>query len=207
MNKSPLYSILFIALLAVFFGGAVSGVEQYTREKVEQGRVAAQRSRVLEALGIKAPESPQALAELWGARVSEKSGPSGEYYSASDVEGALKGYAFPFTAPGFWGPVRGVVAVAPDGNTLLGLSIISHQETPGLGGRISEKWFTEQFRGKRIDSSKSAPLSFVYREPVAANEVEAVTGATQTSSRFAGFINPFLADLSKRGVFAGGDAK
>ncbi|PLX44441.1 MAG: hypothetical protein C0609_05585 [Deltaproteobacteria bacterium] len=207
MNKSPLYSILFIALLAVFFGGAVSGVEQYTRERVEQGRVAAERSRVLEALGMEAPDSPAELADLWSGRISEKADASGLYYSAKDGAGALMGYAFPFTAPGFWGPVRGVVGVNPQGTTLLGLSIISHQETPGLGGRISEKWFTEQFRGKRIDTSTNAPLSFVYRTVNAPNEVEAVTGATQTSSRFAGFMNPFLAELPKRGVFEGGGAK
>ncbi|RMG84930.1 MAG: FMN-binding protein, partial [Candidatus Dadabacteria bacterium] len=114
------------------------------------------------------------------------------------------GYAFPFEGPGFWGPISGVVAVDPAGERILGISFVRHQETPGLGGRISEGWFRDQFRGKPLEVRDGRVLEFVFRPPTGEREVEAITGATQTSTRLARFLNAFLARLPGRAVFRGG---
>jgi Na+-transporting NADH:ubiquinone oxidoreductase subunit C len=102
-----------------------------------------------------------------------------------------------------------VVAVDPQGERIIGIAFTKHQETPGLGGRISEPWFQQQFRGKPIavPASGGEPLRFVYRKPEGPREVEAITGATQTSSRLDKFLNPFLAGLRNRlAADAGGGA-
>ncbi|MBE0618532.1 MAG: FMN-binding protein, partial [Proteobacteria bacterium] len=91
---------------------------------------------------------------------------------------------------------------------ILGLSFTKHQETPGLGGRITEPWFRDQFQGKpvRPPPEGGPPLQFVYRQPRSPREVEAITGATQTSTRLGVFLNGFLRSLPERPPFQKGGA-
>ena len=206
MKRSPLYPILFMALLAAGFGAAVSSVAVATKERVRAGERARLRSHVLAALDIPVPEDTAAINALWNSRVDEQQAGDEIYYVARNAEGAVTGYGFPFTGPGFWGPIHGVIAVPPGGDRILGLSFTSHQETPGLGGRISEEWFQLQFRGQPLDSpADGGPiLRFVRRKPEAPREVESITGATQTSRRLDQFLNRFLVELRDHPALVGG---
>ncbi len=208
MKDSPLYPILFMVVLAAGFGAVVSSVALVTRARVEAGERAQFRQHVLSAFHVEAPEEPDALAELWNRRVEERSSPQGSYYAVAAEDGALLGYGLPFTGPGFWGPISGILAVKPGGEEILGISFTKHQETPGLGGRITEAWFRDQFQGKPVvpPSGGGPPLVFVYREPRGVREVEAITGATQTSIRLDTFLNRFLRSLPERPPFQKGEA-
>ncbi|TCO71618.1 electron transport complex subunit RsxG [Rhodovulum euryhalinum] len=50
-------------------------------------------------------------------------------------DGAVSGVAFELTGYGYSGAIRVLMGVAPDG-TLLGVRVLSHAETPGLGDKI-----------------------------------------------------------------------
>ncbi len=209
VKDSALYPILFMVLLSAGYGAAVSSVAVATKDRVEAGERSRLRTHVLAAFGLEAPADPAAIDRLWGRAVEEKADAQGPYYLGRGADGQLLGYGFPFTGPGFWGPISGVVAVDPRGERIVGVSFTKHQETPGLGGRISEPWFQGQFRGKPIEPPAAGgdPLRFVYRRPEAPREVEAITGATQTSSRLEKFLNPFLVGLRDRPALrAGGGA-
>jgi len=100
-------------------------------------------------------------------------------------------YAFPISGRGFWGPIYGYLGVSPDGNTLVGIGFLKHLETPGLGARIEELWFGEQFEGKDISQPKDGiSIKFV---PEGASlddhSVHAITGATRTSQGLESFLN------------------
>ncbi len=117
------------------------------------------------------------------------------YYSASK-DGELIGYAFPFQGSGLWGGTiwGGYVAVSPDFSQIIGVDFIKHSETPGLGGRISENWYRDQFRG--IDISESVDEVIVYR-PSDGGNADAITGATLTSLAVKNMINDELQNLLK----------
>ncbi|GAB4270321.1 MAG: hypothetical protein Kow0092_24620 [Deferrisomatales bacterium] len=208
MKDSPLYPVLYMVVLAAVFGAAVSAVAVATRSRVEAGERARFRSHVLYALGVEAPEDPEALAGVWTRTVEARRDGDGPYFVARAADGSVRGYAFLFRGQGFWGPIEGVLAVDPAGERVLGLSFTAHQETPGLGGRIAEDWFREQFRGKPVRApGPGAPvLRFVFRKPAGEREVEAITGATQTSRRLARFLNDFLTRLPGRAPLARGGA-
>lgn len=114
------------------------------------------------------------------------------YYSASK-DGELIGYAFPFQGSAF-GHNLGYVAVSPDFSQIIGVDFIKHSETPGLGGRISENWYRDQFRG--IDISESVDEVIVYR-PSDGGNADAITGATLTSLAVKNMINDELQNLLK----------
>ncbi|MDW7709708.1 MAG: FMN-binding protein [Deferrisomatales bacterium] len=207
--KDTLYPILFMAVLASFFGAVVSSLALITRDRVVAGERAQFRQHVLAAFHIQVPLEPEAVARTWEERIQVREDAEGEYYLARAEDGSVLGYGFRFTGPGFWGPISGLLAVKPGGEELLGLSFTRHQETPGLGGRITEKWFRDQFEGKPLlPLPDDAPaLSFVFREPRVPREVEAITGATQTITRLEEFLNRFLADVARRPVLEGGSPR
>lgn len=56
------------------------------------------------------------------------------------------------TGRGYSGPIRLLIAVTPDGR-VLGVRVLEHRETPGLGDRIERRrsdWIT-QFEGRSLD--------------------------------------------------------
>ena len=84
------------------------------------------------------------------------------------------------------------ICLEPDLETLKGIEVLDHSETPGLGGRITEDQFKKQFKGKKL-----RPKLMVVRERKgeAANEVDAITGATNTSRGIESFINDAMKEF------------
>lgn len=65
--------------------------------------------------------------------------------------GDVTGLAFVLTGFGYSGAIRVLIGVAPDG-TLLGVRVLSHTETPGLGDKIEiakDDW-VEDFSGRSL---------------------------------------------------------
>ena len=71
--------------------------------------------------------------------------------------GAVTGLVFQVSGKGYAGAIRIVMGVSPEGQ-VLGVRVISHTETPGLGDKIEARrsnWI-EAFVGKALDSAKWA---------------------------------------------------
>ncbi|MCF6157141.1 MAG: FMN-binding protein [wastewater metagenome] len=78
------------------------------------------------------------------------------------------------------------ICLEPDLETLKGIEVLDHSETPGLGGRITEEQFKKQFIGKKVQPKI---IMVKGRDAKGANEFDAITGATNTSKGIAAFIN------------------
>jgi len=104
--------------------------------------------------------------------------------------------AFRFAGRGHQGTISGLIALGPDLQTLKGLVIREQQETPGLGGRITEEEFLSQFRGVVLD-----PRLVILPTGIAAsadNEVEGITGATMTSKALEAIINQSIQEVIQK---------
>lgn len=107
----------------------------------------------------------------------------------------------PVHGQGYGGPMYGYVALDGDGNTLLGLSIHEHSETPGVGGALleDEDWLAE-WNGKRIRDARDRVRIGVAAQELAPDseatryEIDAVTGATMTSGGIANVLRFWLGD-------------
>jgi Na+-transporting NADH:ubiquinone oxidoreductase subunit C len=88
-----------------------------------------------------------------------------------------------------------MVGIAPDASRVLGIAFIRHSETPGLGGRITESWFTDQFEDLPLYPIEGDQNIF-YLKPEgtaqAPNDLDAITGATNTSAAVETFLNQEL---------------
>ena len=66
--------------------------------------------------------------------------------------GRTEAIAYSAAAKGYHDLIEVMIGVNPDG-TLTGISIMTHTETPGLGARIVEPEFTDQFAGLDLDTT------------------------------------------------------
>jgi electron transport complex protein RnfG len=87
--------------------------------------------------------------------------------------GQVIALAYDSVATGYNGPVEVMVGIDNEGK-LTGVSVMTHSETPGLGARVVEAEFQDQFRGLEISDSLNVGAD--------GGQIDAVTGAT-TSSR------------------------
>jgi len=90
--------------------------------------------------------------------------------------GSTIGYAFNGSAGGYGGPVNVLTGISVADNTVAGISIGSHSETPNLGDRIEDPSFTDTYKGKTTTEKLVAVAS-----PSADNEVQLISGATISS--------------------------
>lgn len=112
-------------------------------------------------------------------------------------ESAVGAVLYPMEGKGLWGPIHGVLAVSPELDTILGLRVTRHEETPGLGAEIEAAWFLRRFAGLRFveegDSCDPLELRVVKagtaRGPL---EIDGVSGATETVRGFDAMLTKTL---------------
>jgi Na+-transporting NADH:ubiquinone oxidoreductase subunit C len=103
-------------------------------------------------------------------------------------------FVVPLVGSGLWGPIWGFVALEDDMTTIYGANFDHKTETPGLGAEIREGFFTDKFRGKKLNTA--GPLLFsVLKGGAQTNEysVDGITGGTITSKGVDEMINRTLA--------------
>lgn len=114
-----------------------------------------------------------------------------EYYTAIKG-GETAAYIFTESAKGYGGNVSVMTAVKPDG-TIAGVAILDVSgETPGLGQNAAKESFYSQYAGlkKGVSLLKNGAKA-------ENNEVDAVTGATITSTAVTRAVNAALDDFEK----------
>ena len=194
MNEK-VYSVGFMFLVAFFFTFLVSAVKLTNEDRIERNKQAKLQKTIIQVLGIQTKEhmSAEDLSRLFDERVETiQLEDKNVYVGYERNREKIIGYAFPVGGPGFWGAIQGMVAVAPDASKIIGIEFYNHNETPGLGARISEPWFSEQFSGLPLYPIEGDDQIFYLnpeREGKAHNELDAITGASRTSDAVERFLN------------------
>lgn len=114
-------------------------------------------------------------------------------FTATTAQGE-QAYVIPVVGRGLWGGLWGYIAVNETKDKVLGTYFYHESETAGLGARISEKWFQDQFNGKPIFGADGNVALTVVKAGAAQaeNEVDGVTGATLTSNGVAAMVKEGL---------------
>lgn len=195
MNKeSFLYVVIFTFVVAFVFVFIIALADNATSERVAQNQKLVTAQAFLNAIGELESDGAAALStfsNLFG-------GIEGESIARTEVRGE-KLLVKQFSGKGLWGTVTGVIAVNDSVSRIIGLDIISHSETPGLGGRIEEDWFKDQFRGEAVpaDGLKVRKGEGGSDTDPDNGVVDGVTGATGTSTSMEVIVNNELEALRK----------
>lgn len=184
--KDRIYPLLFMFLTTFFCILLTAGIHLVTQDRAKANELSFTRKAVLDAAGVGYENTTAGIEAAYLKSVVEANG----YYTTEGSGG--KRFIIPLEGPGLWGTISIMAGFEEDLQTYTGIAIVSQNETPGLGARIEEPWFTAQFKGKR------APFTLVEEGTAnAVNEVDAITGATRTSEYFRNLSNQG-ADAAKR---------
>ena len=105
---------------------------------------------------------------------------------------SLIGYALPYSGSGFQGNIRLMVGLDSRLEKITGMRVLEQVETPGLGTKVTEEPFTNQF----IDIITDPFLECIKNaKATKINEVEAITGATISSKAVLRIINSGLTEV------------
>ncbi|MFB0527177.1 MAG: RnfABCDGE type electron transport complex subunit G, partial [bacterium] len=96
-----------------------------------------------------------------------------EYFIGYDGRGKRVGVSIRTKTQGYSGPIEMIMGFNMKGE-ITGLKILNQIETPGLGSKIMEDWFSKQFI-----KLKTEDLSFTKEDPQ--GKIDAVTAATISS--------------------------
>jgi Na+-transporting NADH:ubiquinone oxidoreductase subunit C len=217
-TKKPLYVMIYAAVVSALFTAAIMTLHASTQHIVERNERLARMSALVSVFELADQPNPSdaRIEELFNTHIRRVEGdlvdpqtgvnfnhpqdPRLRTYKAYDADpaagGKLLGYAFPVWGVGFWARIDGLLAVTPEVDKTLGVEFLSHQETPGLGGRITEEKFTEQWEGLNVSPPEQAgQILYITKsspeggDPAYGRHVDAITGATGTSHAVEAFVN------------------
>jgi Na+-transporting NADH:ubiquinone oxidoreductase subunit C len=189
LKNSYLYTVVFMFLVSAFFTGALALTNEASLEKIEVNRVYIEKKAVLDSLDIEYKDDPRSVEDVFNSSIREVEMEGYMIYGMIGDSGGLTAYSVGFNGAGLWGTILGYIAVDSAFEKLIGIEFTAQNETPGLGGRITEDWFKDQFRN--IDLVKEFPISF-------GEGIDAITGATSSSNAVLRILNSFIEeDLPK----------
>jgi electron transport complex protein RnfG len=119
-------------------------------------------------------------------------GDSLEIYPAKK-NGEIIGYAVnTYTKTGFGGNIRLIAGFKPDG-TIINISVLEQKETPGLGTKMTDPGFKDQFNNKN-------PSEFMLKVKKDGGPVDAITAATISSRAFCDAVQRAYNTIQKGGL-------
>ncbi|MGP1589439.1 MAG: RnfABCDGE type electron transport complex subunit G [Oribacterium sp.] len=178
--------LCLITLISGLLLGGVYGMTKETIYLANNAATIASYKEVMPAADYDSEQFAAALTEAMEAGgISADNGGAklSSVVAAKDAGGAEIGYILKGKAAGYGGDVVVVVGVKPD-LTISGISFPETlPETAGLGQKATEPAFYEQFAGK------GTKLSVKKGGGAGENEIDAISGATITSTAVVNVVN------------------
>jgi len=199
--KDRIKVVAFMLVVTALATTAMTGVKVALDARIARNKTLAEKRLRLLAFNLLPDAADGATVDrLYAERITTEEIAGRTIYRAKsdDPKRPLDAVGFDVVGTGLWGPIHAMLALDADLTTLVGFVVMSHQETPGLGGRITEPAFRAQFKDKRVDQPDSegryvlfVPESATLSDPN--REVHAISGATNTTNGVAEILNRKLA--------------
>jgi len=170
-----------VLVLGVVFALLLAGTQSSLEAKIKEN----QERALNEAIAKVVP----------GTATTEKLEIDGnDVYKCLNKAGELTGWAVDASGVGFIDKIQLVVGLPPKCNKILGIEVINDNETPGLGNKIrsSQSPWAEQFAGMSVASEIKVLKGGANSEN---NEIDAITGATWSSTYVTDIVNDVAARI------------
>lgn len=217
-TNSNVYTVVYASVMVIIVAFMLAFVASALKETQDANVANDTKGQILTALGY--DKAAINVAEVYSEKVQDNLFVDGELkayegdfnttYGSLIKNGELhvftattaqdeKAYVIPVVGRGLWGGLWGYIAVNETKDKVLGTYFYHESETAGLGARIGEKWFQDQFIGKPIfDENGNVALTVVKAGAAQAeNEVDGVTGATLTVNGVSAMVKDGLTTYAK----------
>jgi electron transport complex protein RnfG len=166
LESTLINMILSLVLISMTMSAALGFVYLKTKGPIEAAAQQKELSAILEVVPEFDSDPASGAIEKNGVLI----------YSLSK-QNELVGYAVKtFTEIGFSGHIELMAGFKPDGS-IHRVSVLAHKETPGLGTKMADPQFSEQFLGKN-------PADFILKVKKDGGQVDAITAATISSRAY-----------------------
>lgn len=159
-NNSILHLVLTLTVIGILSAFILSFVYQWTDPHIERHRLEAQEDAIFSVLPETVEYDTNEIEDL-------------TFFEGFSEDGRNTGIAVLIEGNGFQGPIELMVGTDPERGIIHGITILEHQETPGLGARITENEFLQYFEEKAFGEYR-----LVDQKPEHEEEVQAISGAT-----------------------------
>lgn len=160
--------VVVLTVLSAFSGGLLAAVRDNTKDKIENQQLQFVKGPAIKSIFEGASNDP--IAD----RFKIKDGDVERSVFVAVLDGKPKAVALESYGKGYGGDVGLMVAVDLENDSVIGVGVTTHAETPGLGSKAKDDpSFAAQFKGMAI------------MEPVKVNKdggkINSISGATITS--------------------------
>ena len=176
MKNSYIGQAWLVILLALAFGAALAGVQAALSPKIAANKL----NDTLGQIPALVPGATTGRPEMIGGQTA---------YRALNDRDEHVGWVISVRGLGFADILDLLVGLDKDLTRVTGLYVLEQKETPGLGDRITEPAWRDQFK----DKPTTPELVVVKTAPGAETEIQGVTGATISSSSVVGLVNGAVA--------------
>jgi electron transport complex protein RnfG len=178
---------LSLTMISMISSACLGFVYEITKKPIELSNL----NKKLSAIKQVVPEfSNNPNDEMF--RLPTGDGDSLDIYPAKKDD-VIVGYAVnTFTTKGFSGNISLMAGFKPDG-TIINISVLDHKETPGLGTKMAEPDFKNQFNDKN-------PAGFELKVKKDGGPVDAITAATISSRAFCDAVQRAYNALQRGGI-------
>lgn len=116
-------------------------------------------------------------------------------YVLENASGETENIVLPVNGYGLWGIMYGFLALESDGSTVRGIGFYDHQETPGLGGEITNPDWQSQWVGKEIyGADGNVAFQVVKGGGSGESQIDALSGASLTSRGVQNMVHFWLGE-------------
>jgi len=189
MKKGRIYTVVFMLIVSAVFTLLLAGANTFYRPKIQENELLVERIAILYVFDIDQGGSTTEILDRFEQNVKQTTISEVELYVYASKDEEPIAYAVPFTGAGLWGSISGYMGVSTELDRITGLVFTDHSETPGLGGRIDELTYREQFKDLQIASE----TTLAYGSD-GGGQIDAITGATSTSNAVLRILNQLLND-------------
>ena len=182
-----IYSTILVVAVAILLSVVFKGLEEKQQKNVELDL----QKQVLYSLNLRDSIGGLTDEEIISFyqtvvtktdSVADEKGKKKPYVYHATVDGEPK-YVLPLKGQGMWGGISAFLALNADKQTVYGVYFNHESETAGLGAEIKDNadW-QKKFRGKQLFAADGTLALSVEKGKTDETTVDAVTGATVTST-------------------------
>ena len=201
-TNSNVYTFVYMTIVVVIVAVLLALANQALKPRQDANILLDKQKQILGALKVDFSQADP--AEVYYTLVNDTLRFDGCEVYVANLNGAVK-YVLPLSGKGLWGGIGGYLALDEDKNTIYGVNFNHESETPGLGAKIVELPFREQFEGKHIRNAEGQVVSVAVlkagNKAEGQEQVDAISGATITSTGVSTMLNEEL--CSKYAEFLG----
>lgn len=170
--REILRMMLVLTLVTSVCGGGLSLVKMATEEQIQYQKLKNVKEPALKKVFSDYTNDPLTDRKEIVIGTNDQGEPITRQVFYAKKDGELVAVALEAYGGGYDGDIGVMVAFDPDKDSLKGIAVTTHTETPGIGSQVKEDpAFAKQFAGQSIDQS-FAPGS---------GTVDAISGATMSS--------------------------